>query len=80
MRFVWGIMWVIIGILLMRYTFQITNLFGKVEWAERNLQGGFGGTYTLWRIVGLAIIIIAMLYMFGGIGSILKPFAPVFGG
>jgi hypothetical protein len=80
MRFVWGTIWVIIGILLMRYTFQITNLFGKVAWAEQNLKGGFGGTYTLWRLVGLVIIILAMFYMFGGIGLFVKPLAPVFGG
>lgn len=80
MRFVWGIVWVVIGILLIRYTFQITNLFGKIDWAEQHLRGGFGGTYTLYKLVGLFIVILAMLYMFGGIGLIVKPFAVLFGG
>lgn len=80
MRFVWGIVWVLIGIALMRYTFSITNLFGKIDWAERHLTGGFGGTYTLYRLVGLFIIILAMLYMFGGLGIILSPISGVFGG
>jgi hypothetical protein len=80
MKFVWGIVWVIIGIALMRYTFQITNLFGKIDWAETHLRGGFGGTYTLYRLVGLLVVIIAMLYMFGGIDLLVRPFAVLFPG
>ena len=80
MRFVWGLVWVIIGILLMKYTFQITNTFGKIDWAERNLRGGGGGTYTLYRLAGLAIIIMAMLYMFNSFDFIVAPLRPVFGG
>lgn len=80
MKFVWGIIWVIIGILLMRYTFQLTNLFGKIDWAESHLRGGFGGTYTLYRLVGLFIIIIALLYMFGGVDILIKPFSSILPG
>jgi hypothetical protein len=80
MKFVWGTVWVIIGILLIRYTFQITNLFGKIDWAEQHMRGGYGGTYALYKLVGLGIVILAMFYMFGGLGLIVKPLAPLFGG
>jgi hypothetical protein len=80
MRYVWGIIWIIIGILVMKYSFQITQLFGKVGWAERYLSGGFGGTYAMYKIAGLLIIIIAMLYMFNALGFWIKPLSPVFGG
>jgi hypothetical protein len=78
MKFVWGIIWVIIGILVMRYTFQIVQMFGKIGWAENHMSGGLGGTYTLYKLVGLLIIVLAMLYMFGGLGLILSPLDAVF--
>jgi hypothetical protein len=80
MRFVWGIIWITIGVLLIRYTFQITNLFGKVDWAERHLSSGFGGTYAMYRIVGVIVIILAFLFMFGSAGFITDFLRPVFGG
>jgi hypothetical protein len=80
MRFIWGIIWVAVGIAVMRYNFTIVQLFGRVEWAERNLGGGFGGTYVLWKLVGLLIVILAMLYMFNAVGFIVGPLSPVFPG
>jgi hypothetical protein len=80
MRFVYGIIMIAVGILVMRYTYGLVQLFGKVDWAERNLGAGFGGTYALYKIVGVIIVVVAMLYMFGGAGFLVKPFAPVFGG
>lgn len=42
--------------------------FGRSEWGERYL--GSGGTYTLYKLVGLAIIIIAVLAVTGALGEI----------
>ncbi|MGE5393014.1 MAG: hypothetical protein ACM3NH_04700 [Candidatus Saccharibacteria bacterium] len=80
MRFFWGFLGVVIGVLVIKYTFQLVGLFGRVDWAETHLRGGMGGTYTLYKIAGVVVILLSMLYMFGGIGFIVSPLAPLFGG
>ncbi len=80
MRFVWGVIWIIIGILMMRYNFQLVQIFGKIGWAEEHMSSGLGGTYLMYKLVGLFIIIAAMLYMVGGEGAIFGWLGPVFGG
>lgn len=56
----------IVGLLLgtafLKYNFQLTRLFGHNSWAERYL--GDGGTYTMWKLLGVIAIIIAVLYAF----------------
>lgn len=79
MRFVWGIITILIGIAVIRYSFQITNTFGKIGWAENHLGGGLGGTYAMWKLVGVLVCILALLYMFGSIGWLVRPLGPVFG-
>ena len=55
----------IAGALLMRYTVQVTNFTGKIDFAEKYLGGGIGaGTYSWWRIVGFALCVIAVLWLF----------------
>jgi len=80
MRFVWGTIWIIIGILLMKYTYNLTQIFGRFDWAEKYFSGGFGGTYFFYRLFGLAVIIFAGLYMFGLIDNVFGPVGNVFGG
>jgi hypothetical protein len=80
MHFFGGLIGIIVGFLLIRYSFALNNMFGSVEWAERNLRGGLAGTISLYRIVGVIFIILSMLYMFGAIGFILSPLGSVFGG
>lgn len=80
MNFFWGIVGVIVGILVMKYSIRITDTFGKINWAETHLRGGMGGTYTFYRIAGLVIVILSMLYLFGAMGFITGPLAPLFGG
>ena len=67
-----------IGFGLIKYSFPITNFFGHIPWAERYLGGG--GTYTLYKIVGVIVIILAFLYMFGSLGSAIAPLGKIFGG
>lgn len=62
----------IAGILLMRYTVAVTNFTGKLEFAEKYFGGGLGaGTYTWWRLCGLGLSIISILWIFN-----LLPHAP----
>lgn len=80
MHFIQGLIGVAAGFILIRYSIPLTDMFGKVDWAERNLHGGMAGTYTLYRLVGLVFIILSLLYMFGGLGFIVGPLGSVFGG
>jgi hypothetical protein len=79
MRFFYGILWILGGMALMKYSFQIVSMFGKIPWAERVLGGGLGGTYLMWKLVGIIFIIIGFLTMSGGILNIISPLAPFFG-
>lgn len=80
MRFIWGFIGVAAGFLVIKYTYQLVSIFGQIGWAETHLRGGMGGTYTLYKISGVVVIVLSMLYMFGGIGWIVGPLAPLFGG
>ncbi len=77
MKFIWGIIWIAIGIGIIKYSFPLTNFFGHIPWAEEHIGGG--GTNSLYKIAGIIIIFLAFLYMFGSIGFILGPLKPVFG-
>jgi hypothetical protein len=65
MRFFLSPIVFVIGILLMRYTVQVTNMTGKLDWAEKYLGGGLlAGTYTWWRLCGLGLCILSVLWLF----------------
>ena len=80
MSFIYGLMGVGVGFLLVRYSVQLTDWFGRIELAERYLRGGLAGTYTMYRLVGVIFIVLSLMYMFGGFDLILSPLAPLFGG
>ncbi|OGE87556.1 MAG: hypothetical protein A3J07_04945 [Candidatus Doudnabacteria bacterium RIFCSPLOWO2_02_FULL_49_13] len=75
-----GFIGVVVGFLIIKYSVSITETLGRVEWAEQHLRGGLAGTYSFYRIIGVVIIVLSLLYMFGGIGFIVAPLAGVFGG
>src|SRR3989338_7309665 len=79
-RFVLGTIWIIIGVLVMKYTYILTQFTGRFDWAERYFSGGFGGTYFFYRLFGLTIIIFAGLYMFGILDNLFGSLGGVFGG
>lgn len=80
MQFILAPLVVVLGILMMRYTVQITNLTGPVDVAEKYLGGGlFAGTYTFYRLVGLGFCIIGALWFFGALGLLGGPLASILG-
>ena len=80
MRIISGLIGIGVGVFLIWKTYPLVNLFGKIDWAERHLGGGFGGTYFLYKIIGLVVVILSAMYMFGIINILLGPLASVFGG
>ena len=80
MRAFLGLMAVAVGFLLVWKADWITDNFGRIDWAEAHISTE-GGTRLLWKLIGLAIIVIAMLYMFGFIESVISAiFSPLFRG
>ncbi|MBI5530613.1 MAG: hypothetical protein HY918_03885 [Candidatus Doudnabacteria bacterium] len=50
----------------MKYSVQITDQFsGRIELAEKYLGGGIAaGTYTWWKLFGLAMCVLSVLWLF----------------
>lgn len=66
MRFIFGPLGIVAGILIMKYSVIITDQFsGKIDFAEKYLGTGIGaGTYTWWKLFGLAMCILSVLWIF----------------
>lgn len=68
-----------LGILCMKYSVGITDQFsGKIDLAEQYFGSGIGaGTYTFWKLFGLLLCIVAVLWLFnklpGGGNSLPSP-------
>ncbi len=64
--------WVIliIGILIMivglrpDWTLAVVRMVGMMGWAENRI--GRGGTFTVWKIIGILAPIVAIIYFFSG--------------
>lgn len=50
----------ILSYLILRYTEPIVRTIGKSTWAEQYL--GNGGSYTMWKIIGLILPIAVITY------------------
>lgn len=76
MRFFFAPLVFVAGVFIMKYSAVITEQFsGKIDFAEKYLGTGIGaGTYTWWKLFGLAMCIISVLWLFnmlpGGVPNI----------
>ena len=52
---------VIVGVICMKYNYQITQLFGYNDLAEKYLRAG--GTYSMWRLIGLILVVASVIYV-----------------
>jgi len=57
-----------LGVLVMIYHRTFVKIVGINSWAERVFGGS--GTYIMWQLIGLLIVIITVLYVFGGLDRI----------
>ena len=53
---------IILGFLLVRYSKWLTDNTTRFEWPEKVL--GPGGTYTVWKMIGVLLIAFAFYYLF----------------
>jgi len=58
-----GILFMFMG-LRPQWTMQIVRWIGKMGWAESSV--GRGGTFTIWKIIGIIAPIAAIIYFFSG--------------
>lgn len=58
-----GILFMLIG-LKPDWTMYIVRMVGKMGWAENRV--GRGGTFTVWKIIGILAPIAAIIYFFSG--------------
>lgn len=56
-----------LGFIILRYNKYVVDMAGKSEWAEEKL--GAGGTYTAWKLFGIAIIIFGFLWAMGALSA-----------
>ena len=68
MRYLFSLIAIVFGFLIIWKSEWILEQFGRVDWAEMNLSGG---TRFFWKLVGLSIIFLAFLTMSGIIEGIL---------
>lgn len=61
-RWFWLIAGASISYLALGRTLQMAHTFGKMGWAERMF--GEGGTYTVWKIIGVVAPIITIVRFF----------------
>jgi hypothetical protein len=79
MRFIYTLIGLIIGSLLVIKSEWFYRNFGSIPWAEIHL-GAEGGSRLFYKLIGLAIILVSLLYFSGILQSIiLDIFGPLFG-
>ena len=66
MRFFLAPLLLAAGVLIMKYSVAITDQFsGRIDFAEKYLGVGIGaGTYTFWKLFGLAMCVLSVLWLF----------------
>ena len=80
MKYFYTLLGIGAGFFFIKYSIQLTDWLGKLDWAERYLRTGMAGTYTFYRLLGLFLIVFSLLYVFGAAGFIFAPLAPLFSG
>jgi hypothetical protein len=60
------------GICFVKYTFKLVNITGRQDWIER--YAGSGSTYGVYKLFGVLLVIVGILFMTGFGGNVLDFF------
>ncbi len=63
MKFLIFLSMFVIGLAILKYTEPLVRTFGKSVWAEQHLGGG--GSYTMWKLIAIGVILVGFLYLMG---------------
>ncbi|MBI2410715.1 MAG: hypothetical protein HYV32_02395 [Candidatus Kerfeldbacteria bacterium] len=69
MKYLFGILLIVLGFVVIWKTNWFLQMFGRNAWAEEKF--GYGGTWTMYKILGVLLIIVAFLVMSGGAFKVL---------
>lgn len=76
MKYVLGIIFIVVGFLIIWKSNWMYDNFGAIDFAEQKMAN-WGGTRFFYKLIGIAIILFAFLMMSGGLVGILrKVFSP----
>ncbi|MCX6806898.1 MAG: hypothetical protein NT135_02145 [Candidatus Berkelbacteria bacterium] len=60
---------ILVGLLILKYTVKIVDTVGHSGWADRYLGMGVGGgSYNMWKLIGIIVIIIGIVILVKGLG------------
>ncbi len=70
MKYIVGILAIVVGIILVVKTEWFVENFGSNSWAEEHM-GSSGGTRLLYKLIGIAFIALSLMGMTGLLGEII---------
>ena len=70
MRYLIGILFILLGAVLVIKSEAFFSFFGRIAIADRYL-GAEGGSRLMYKLIGILVIFLSLLYMTGGIEDIL---------
>lgn len=70
MRYIFGILGIVLGMILVLKSEWFFSFFGRIDFADKYL-GTEGGTRLMYKLIGILFVIISLLYMTGGVESFL---------
>ena len=65
-----------VGFLLLKYSYQIYLFTGVIPSAEKIFGGG--GTYTMFKLLGVIFVALSLLHLFGVLPLLLSPLGNLF--
>jgi len=74
-----GFLGLALGFVMVWKANWLVENFGRLSWAEEHLSND-GGSRLGWKLIGIGVIILSFLYMFGFLGGLfLSMFGKIFG-
>ncbi len=67
LRIIGGLLVMVGGFFLIKYSVKITDTTGRIEFAEKWFKAPMAGTYTWWKLVGIAIMFLGVAWIFGSV-------------
>lgn len=76
MRYLFGIIGIVLGAVFVIKSEWFFSFFGRIDFADKHL-GTEGGTRLMYKIIGIILVFVSLLYMTGGVEAfLLKVFVP----
>jgi cellobiose-specific phosphotransferase system component IIC len=70
-RIILGLIIIAASVALLKYSVQVADFTGKIELAEKYLGSPLAGTYTFYKLFAIFMMILAVIWIFGGFSGIL---------